>query len=130
MAQLESDIVHPSLGRAEVLVVEDEPFIAMDLVYAVEDANGMPVGPAATVRQALAMVKAQDIKAAILDVNLPDGDVGPVLEALIERSAAVVVHTGTALPPEVRVRFPQVPIYAKPTPAVVLTSRLASELKR
>ena len=112
-----------------MLIVEDEPFIAFDLVYAVEAAGGEPVGPAATVRQALDIIAANGIRGAILDVNLPDGHVGPVLEALAGK-AAVVVHTGTALPPEVKERFPDVPVYAKPTPPVVLAQRLASALRQ
>lgn len=118
-----------SLDQVRVLIVEDEPFIALDLVCAVEDAEGVPVGPAATVRQALDLVAADGIRAAILDVNLPDGHIGPVLEVLRMEGVAVVVHTGVGLPPEVKARFPDVPVYTKPTPSSVLTRRLASELK-
>ena len=67
---------------ARILIVEDEPFIAWDLAQAVESAGGIVIGPAATVVQALALVQASVLEAAILDVNLPDGHIGPVLETL------------------------------------------------
>lgn len=116
------------LKQVRVLIIEDEPFIAFDLVCAVEDAGGEPVGPAATVAQALDLVAASTIHAAILDVNLPDGHVGPVIEAL-HGKAVMVVHTGLCLPPEIKARFPDVPVYVKPTPTSVLVQRLAGALR-
>ena len=108
-----------------VLIVEDEPFIAWDLAQAVESAGGIVIGPAATLAQALALIHASVLEAAILDVNLPDGHIGPVLESL-RQHVAVVIHSGVGLPHEVRERFPHVPVYFKPTPAEVLTRRLIS----
>ena len=108
-----------------VLIVEDEPFIAWDLAQAVESAGGIVIGPAATLVQALALIHGNVLEAAILDVNLPDGHIGPVLESL-RQHVAVVIHSGVGLPYEVRERFPHVPVYFKPTPAEVLTRRLIS----
>lgn len=108
-----------------ILIVEDEPFIASDIAQAVESAGGVVVGPAATVAQALALVQASVLEAAILDVNLPDGHIGPVLESL-RQHVAVIIHSGVGLPQKVRDRFPHVPVYFKPTPAEVLVTRLFS----
>jgi DNA-binding response OmpR family regulator len=113
------------LDDTRVLIVEDEPFIAWDLAQAVESAGGVVIGPAATLAQALALIRASTLEAAILDVNLPDGHIGPVLESL-RRHVAVVIHSGVGLPQEVRDRFPHVPVYLKPTPPEVLTQRLFS----
>ena len=111
------------LDNTRVLIVEDEPFIALDLVQAVESAGGIVIGPAATVAQALTLVKASILEAAILDVNLPDGHIGPVLETL-RQHVAVVIHSGVGLTQELKDRFPHLPVYFKPTPAEVLTRRL------
>ncbi len=110
---------------SRVLIVEDEPFIAMELALAVEAAGGVVIGPAASVAEALAIVHASVLEGAILDFNLPDGHVGPVLE-ILRPHVAVVIHSGVGLPPEVRERFPNVPVYFKPTPVEVLTMRICS----
>ncbi len=57
-----------TLGSARVLVVEDEMLIALDLADVVETGGGKVVGPAASVKQALALVKEEVPDAAILDV--------------------------------------------------------------
>lgn len=121
--------VVPALEGVRILVVEDEPFIAFDLMMAIEEAGAIAIGPAATVAEALDFIINEPPDGAILDVNLPDGTVGAVLDAL-PRDAGVVVHTGVGLPPEVRAAHPDVPVYSKPTEPAILLRRIASALKR
>ena len=71
-----------SLKGARILVVEDEPFIAFDLMMAIEESGAVAIGPAATVAEALDFIGNDPPDGAILDVNLPDGTVAPVLDAL------------------------------------------------
>lgn len=118
-----------SLRGARILVVEDEAFIALDLVMAIEDAGAIPVGPAATVAEALELISHDPPDGAILDVNLPDGNVGPVLDALA-KIAGVVVHTGAGLPPDLRAAHPAVAVFSKPTAPRHLLLRIAQEMKR
>lgn len=117
------------LKGARILVVEDEAFIALDLVMAIEDAGAIAVGPAATVAEALELISFDPPDGAILDVNLPDGTVGPVLDALAS-IAGVVVHTGAGVPADLRAAHPNVPVFAKPTDPVDLLRRIALEMKR
>jgi DNA-binding NtrC family response regulator len=86
------------LKQARVLVVEDEPFIALTLAFAIEDAGGVVVGPAGSVKEALALLQSRPVSAAILDVNLADGDVSPVLEILVELGTPLIVQTSVGLP--------------------------------
>lgn len=78
-----------------VLLVEDDPQQARNvgqlLAYAYFRAT-----PAATVAEALAMLKAEQFALAVIDLHLPDGDGLAVLEALREAAAParVVVTTG------------------------------------
>jgi DNA-binding response OmpR family regulator len=117
------------LSGARVLVVEDEPFIAFDLVMAIEDAGGQAIGPASTVQDALDLIAGMPPDGAILDVNLPDGNIGPVLEAL-RGITGVIVHTGVGLPPELRAAYPDVPVFSKPTAPGTLVNRLANSITR
>jgi CheY-like chemotaxis protein len=56
-------------GR-RVLLVEDEPIVAWLLKDMLVDFGCSVVGPAADVNQALAMIDAESIDVAVLDVNL------------------------------------------------------------
>ena len=114
------------LHDAAILVAEDQPFIALDLAFAVEDAGGAVIGPAASVNEALALLEAHPVVAAILDVNLVDGDVSPVVEYLVERGVPLILHTGIDLPPDLAARFPDVVVCIKPTLASVLVARLVT----
>ncbi|MFQ0815544.1 response regulator receiver protein [Brucella anthropi] len=116
------------LGQRRVLVVEDEIFVALDVAATVEDANGNVLGPVGTVRQAIDIINRNEVDAAILDVNLADGDVEAVLDRLKSRDIFVVIHTGGGLPARLAARYPEVPVFQKPIPPSVLTRALASAL--
>jgi hypothetical protein len=50
------------------------------------EADGVPVGPASSVREARQLIRDVTVlDAAVLDVNLADGAVTPILEALSAR---------------------------------------------
>ena len=112
------------LNRALVLVAEDQPLIALDVALAIEDAGGVVAGPAASVRECLALIDSQPIVAAILDVNLTDGDISPVAEALMLTGVPIIVQTGIGLPPELAARFPDLVVQIKPCVAATLVVQL------
>lgn len=114
-----------NLEHRRVLVVEDEIFVALDVAATVEDAQGTVIGPVGTVKQAIDLINKQEVDAAILDVNLADGDLEPILDRLKSRNVFVVVHTGGGLPTHLAVRYPDVPVFRKPVPPYVLTRTLA-----
>ena len=60
-----------------ILVLEDEPLIALDICEALKGA-GASVFVANCLRDALALADHPDLSAAILDFGLSDGDAGPV----------------------------------------------------
>jgi DNA-binding response OmpR family regulator len=114
------------LDGLRVLVLEDEVLIASDLVEIISEGGGAVVGPSSTIRQARQLLKHEPVDAAILDVNLEDGDLTPVLEALRAKAVPVLVYTGGELPPKLRERHPDLTILHKP----VQPGRLLLELKR
>ena len=111
-----------------VLIAEDEMFIAYDIAYGVEEAGGTVVGPASTVEDALALLQTHEVGGAILDVNLLDGDVTPVLQRLVQGGVAVIVNTGTARPWEMEKHYPSVPVFTKPTEPERLAEALADRI--
>jgi DNA-binding response OmpR family regulator len=79
-------------GRA-ILIVEDEPLIAMEIVRAFESA-GARVLKTSTLREALAVVEDDDLAAAVLDHGLSDGDSSKLCERLKELGIPFVLHSG------------------------------------
>lgn len=102
------------LHDAAILVAEDEPFIALGLAMAIEDAGGAVMGPAASVREALALLAGMPV-AAILDVNLTDRDITPVVEILMARDIPLIIQTVVGVPPDLAARFPGLVVFIKPT---------------
>ncbi|KLK90312.1 hypothetical protein AA309_26380 [Microvirga vignae] len=115
------------LTGCHVLVVEDEALVAESLCELLTEAEGVPVGPASSVREARQLIKTDpSLDAALLDVNLSDGSVTPVLEALNARGIPTVVYTGSVVPEDVRQRHPDLIALSKP----VLPARLIGELRK
>jgi DNA-binding NtrC family response regulator len=115
------------LAGSRVLVVEDEALIALGISEMLTDAEGVPVGPAASIREARQLIRnVAVLDAAVLDVNLADGSVTPILEALSARGIPTVIYTGGVVPEDVRQRHPNLIALSKP----VLPARLIGELRK
>ncbi len=109
-----------------MLVAEDEPFIALDLALAVEDAGGAVAGPAASVAEALALIDSLPIAAAIVDVNLIGGEVTPVVDLLMALGVPIILQTGVGIPAALAARFPGLRTHVKPCLAADLVAELAA----
>jgi CheY-like chemotaxis protein len=82
------------LSGLKILVVEDEPLIAMDLADLLRGFGGSVVGPALNLKQGMRLIEAETIDGAILDVNLAGEKVFPLADALAGRSIPFVYVTG------------------------------------
>ena len=82
-------------SRTNVLIVEDEPLIAMMLEDFLDVLDKRAAGTADSVAEALVLVEKGGIDVAILDVNLRGGEKStPVAEALAARDIPFVFATG------------------------------------
>ncbi len=118
------------LSDKAVLIVEDNVYLALDLSQAVEESKGRVVGPVGTVAEALALIEDEPVAAALLDSQLADRDVTPVVKVLAAKGVPFVIHTATGLPPEVIQVLPDVPLLVEPLQAEAAVTRLAAEMKR
>ena len=79
-------------GRA-VLIVEDEPLIALDIATAFERAGAATVA-ARTLADARRLVEREGLSAAVVDLGLADGDTDEICERLTARDVPFVLHSG------------------------------------
>ena len=76
-----------------MLIIEDEPLIALDLHNALHDA-GASILAATTVKGALELIAYAQICAAIVDVDLGGHDCSSICAALTKRSIPFMFYTG------------------------------------
>ena len=82
------------LNGARILVVEDEPLIAMELAQTIEEAGGTVVASARTHLEALRFAETAECDAALLDVRLRDGTAFDAAAILAARGIPLPVLHG------------------------------------
>lgn len=82
------------LSGRRILLVEDEVMVSWVLEQAIVSLDCVVVGPAARIKQALAMIETEVFDAALLDINLNGEKSYPVADALIARGMPFVFSTG------------------------------------
>jgi DNA-binding NtrC family response regulator len=103
------------LRGQHVLIIEDEPLIALDLEQALSSA-GAAVTIANSAATALEAVEAPSLTAAIVDLRLHGHSVRDVVERLAARSLPFVFYSGQMETPTAA-SWPSVPFLLKPLPA-------------
>ncbi|HEV2079412.1 MAG TPA: response regulator [Allosphingosinicella sp.] len=97
-----------------ILIVEDEPLIAMMLEDFLDSLGHTIVGTCETVEDALSKVSAGGFDVAIVDVHLKNGEhIWPVADRLVEQGIPFVLATGGHIeppPPE----HADAPVLSKP----------------
>src|ERR671913_726226 len=96
-----------------ILIVEDEPLIAMMLEDFLESMGHTIRGTCDTVSDALVEAERGGFDLAILDVNLKGESVWPVAERLREQNIPFVLATGGHVDPT-PAQFANVPVIEKP----------------
>jgi two-component SAPR family response regulator len=113
-----------TLDNLKVLVVEDEPLVAVGVVGQLSDAGARVIGPCSTIVRALAALKEHEVDIAIVDYVLTD-DKSDDLQAELERKGIpFIVVTGY---PRVLVRRDmRQRVLSKPVAPDVLAATLRS----
>jgi len=101
-------------GPRSILIVEDEPLIAMMLEDFLESLGHRVVASCESVEEALGHVEAGGFDVAIIDVQLRDGkQVWPVADRLAAAGTPFVLATGGHLEPP-PAQHAAVPVLSKP----------------
>ncbi|WP_448660379.1 response regulator [Sphingomonas sp. CJ99] len=103
-----------SVSQSRILIVEDEPLIAMMLEDFLDMLSHGVVGPADAVDKAAALVQSGGFDAAIVDVNLRGGEQSwPVADALDAAGIPFALATGSG-GEDIAQRHAGRPVLAKP----------------
>lgn len=101
------------MGPRTILVVEDEPLIAMMLEDFLESLGHSVIATCETLQDALAEAEKGEFDLAILDVNLKGESVWPLAERLRDMQIPFVLATGGHVDPP-PAQFADVPVIEKP----------------
>ncbi len=88
---------HPPIAddaSLSILIVEDEPLIAMQIQMDLEDDGHKVLGPATTFQKGMELAQRGGFDFAVLDVNLGAADSGPIAECLMAQNIPFVLATG------------------------------------
>jgi DNA-binding response OmpR family regulator len=119
----DADRQRRTLAGACVLIVEDEPVIALDLHAALSGA-GAGIIAATNATEALRLIRRNDISAAVLDIRLGDRDCSAVCQALFDHRVPFLFHTAYASA-AMRQAWPHVPMLMKPVTHQEIVARVA-----
>ncbi len=118
-----------SLVGRRILVVEDEPLVGLELVESLNAAGMKAIGPAATIGEALELIRSRSFDCALLDANLDGRPVHDIAAALARRHVPFAFVTGYSREnlPET---FRHCPTITKPWTLLRLTETMRQLLSR
>ena len=101
------------------MIVEDEALVAMVVTESLTMLGCSVVGPFSRCADAIAAIEADEIDAAILDVNLDGEMVYPLADMLTDRGVPFIFVTGYGAE-SIDGRFTHIPVIQKPVERHVL----------
>jgi DNA-binding response OmpR family regulator len=116
-----------TLRGQQVLIVEDEYFLAQDLAEYFHALGARVLGPVGTVADALRLLESTEVQAAVLDVNLRGERVYPVADLLRDKGVPFVFASGYGgeLEPAA---YADIPRCIKPVDFATLAGTLATRI--
>lgn len=102
--------------------------IAFDLCDRLAECGYDVNGPHPSVARAMEAIRSARPSAAILDVQLTDGDVLPLADRLVEMNVPIIFHSGHAKPEFLKQRYPTAAVCGKPCAMGTLESSLRNIL--
>ncbi len=114
------------LSGARILVAEDDPVLAFDIIGVLMKAGAQIAGPALSLERTLELVNTEQLNCGILDVQLRDGLVFPAARILLDKGAGIVFYTGYYDPEALRREWPTAQVLVKPAPLGVLVAAVVA----
>lgn len=118
------------LSHARILLVENEPLLALELAQTILEANGTIAATARSREEALKLAISSEINVAVLDVKLPDGKSFAVAKLLEERGIPFLFCTGDIADQQQFKDWPGVPVIGKPYKTETMIDGIISLLQQ
>jgi DNA-binding response OmpR family regulator len=115
------------LRGCSILVVEDEPLIALDL-HAALYAAGAGIIAATNAKEALRLISRNEISAAVIDIRLGNQDSLEVCQALFHHRVPFLFFTAHA-DADLLKAWPEVPVLLKPAPSWEIAARIGELIR-
>ncbi len=80
--------------KSRILIVEDEPFIALTLEDMLDELGFALAGTVSQIGEALELIGREPVDCALLDVNLGSEKIDPVADLLASRNCPFIFTTG------------------------------------
>ena len=112
------------LTGTSVLIVEDEPLIALD-IHAALSAVGASIIAATKGAEALQLIRIAEIAVAVLDINLGDVDCSALCRALARSKIPFLFYTGHPNA-EILKQWPEATVLIKPAHTGVIVECVAA----
>jgi len=110
-----------------ILIVEDEPLIALD-VHSALSAAGASIIAASTTAEAVRLIGYAEVSAAIVDVQLGRENAAGVCAVLTQRQIPFAFYTGHADKTLLLAEWPYIQVLRKPATAKGIVTLIASLL--
>ena len=117
-------------AQHSILLVEDNPYLALDLSLAIEQLQGVVIGPVRKFIDAAASLNDEPVSAAIIDCHVDGEDMLPLADLLASRAVPFVVHASAHLVQPDWERHFGVPILIKPLQPRTVLARLLAEIRK
>jgi DNA-binding response OmpR family regulator len=118
------------LSGVRVLVVEDDPLLAMDLDATLVEAGAVVVSLCQTLDEAMVRADDDDFAVAVLDFGLGSDTVSPVARRLVNRGVPFVLYTGKSRHEPIMAEWRDCSIVEKPASSRALVSAVKTVLTR
>ncbi len=120
-----TDATQLLLPDLRILVVEDDLLLATTLRSFFKMSGAASVDTADTLYSAVELCCGTRYDAAVLDVDLPDGEVGELADLLKSQGVLIVFNSGNPLPGHIAKTNPDIAFFLKPTKPELLAAEIS-----
>ena len=116
-------------NRQAILIVGSNFYNGLDLAAAVEELDGTVIGPIDSIDAALTLLDDTGIAAAIVSCHIGE-DVKPLVRRLTGLGLPFVLQNAGAIPANISVEHPDVPVLSLPLHAETVLTSLLNEIHK